>query len=274
MKIFVVFLLFLVLLLPTYSSAMSHEEMMQKIQDLSRQLEELKKQMDQMKSIDQVRDARVSAVERRAEEAVGKWSWLTISGEYRFRLDSLRGDVHDYMQYNPFSTPYTVPDYPMPGMSTLFLVSPVDGHTVKNESVLFNRFRLNLNAQATENINFKSRLVMNKVWGHETMSPIQGSFFGDRAFGPFDGTVGHVPEDNTLRVDYVYATWSNIFDSPVWFSIGRRPSTEGVPGNFKLNTEKVGTAGVPCFLVDYAFDGLTLGVAPDIPALPGAYAKL
>jgi hypothetical protein len=36
----------------------------------------------------------------------------------------------------------------------------------------------------------------------------------------------------------------------------------------------MGTAGIPSIMVDYAFDGMTLGFAPDIEALPGAYAKL
>ena len=31
---------------------------------------------------------------------------------------------------------------------------------------------------------------------------------------------------------------------------------------------------MPSLLVDYAFDGMTLGYAPDIDALPGAYAKI
>ena len=39
------------------------------------------------------------------------------------------------------------------------------------------------------------------------------------------------------------------------------------------NTEKIGTAGTPGLLVDYAFDGGTLGVAPDIDALPRACCK-
>jgi hypothetical protein len=115
---------------------------------------------------------------------------------------------------------------------------------------------------------------MYKIWGHETETPVQGNFFADRAFGPFDGTVAHVPSDNLLRVDQAYATWSNIGNAPVWFSVGRRPSTGGRPSNIRMNTEPGGTAGVPAFLVDYAFDGMTLGVAPDIDRLPGSYAKL
>ncbi len=115
---------------------------------------------------------------------------------------------------------------------------------------------------------------MYKVWGHQTETPVQGQYFADRAMGVFDGSIGHVPESSNLIVDYAFATWSNIAGQPIWFSVGRRPSTGGVPTNLRQNVERTGTAGVPGFLIDYAFDGMTFGVAPDIEALPGAYAKL
>ncbi len=101
-----------------------------------------------------------------------------------------------------------------------------------------------------------------------------GQFFADRFGATNDGTVGHVPEDSIMRVDYAYATISNIFNAPVWFSVGRRPSTGGIPSNIRQNNEKMGTAGIPSLMVNYAFDGMTVGVAPDIDALPGFYAKL
>jgi hypothetical protein len=150
----------------------------------------------------------------------------------------------------------------------------VKSYDVKNDSLMTNRFGLNLKANALEDVTVKARLIMYKVWGHETSSPVNGSFFADRASGPNDGTVGHIPEDNTLRVDYAYATWGNIGEMPVWFSVGRRPTTGGIPTNIRNNTEKVGTAGVPGILVDYAFDGATLGYAPDITPMPGAFLKL
>lgn len=189
-------------------------------------------------------------------------SWLQISGDIRSRFDSLAGTVHDYVKFTPNTTT-------PPGTFT-----PTPGYDVKNDALLMNRFGLNLKANALEDVTVKARLVMYKVWGHETSTPFNGDFFADR-FGsqPNDGTIGHVPFDNALRVDYAYATWSNIGDAPVWFSIGRRPSTGGVPSNLRQNTEKVGTAGIPAIMVDYAFDGLSLGYAPDIEALPGAYAK-
>jgi hypothetical protein len=185
-------------------------------------------------------------------------SWLQIGGDYRFRYDMLKG---------------TVPSYMDTGMITGTL-GPQNGYSVKNDALMLNRFGLNLKAEAMEDVTVKARLLMYKVFGHETSTPIQGQYFGDRAMGTNDGTVGHVPSDNALRVDYAYATVSNIFDAPAWFSVGRRPSTGGIPSNVRQNQEKMGTAGIPSIMVDYAFDGMTVGFAPDIEALPGAYAKL
>lgn len=192
--------------------------------------------------------------------AVDEDKWLEIGGDYRFRFDSLNGTVHEYYQIIPS------------GMGGG--VMPVPEYDVKNDSLLTNRFGLNLKANALEDVTVKARLLMYKVWGHETEGPVQGMFFADRAMGVFDGSIGHVPESANLIVDYAYATWSNIAEMPLWFSVGRRPSTGGVPTNLRQNIEKTGSAGVPGFLIDYAFDGLTIGVAPDIEMLPGAYAKL
>jgi uncharacterized protein DUF3373 len=60
----------------------------------------------------------------------------------------------------------------------------------------------------------------------------------------------------------------------MWFSVGRRPSTGGASSNLKLNEPKPGNGGTPSLLVDYAFDGMTLGYAPDWDGWPGAYAKI
>ena len=272
MRKFIIFFLAFVLFIPAGAFSASQEDIEKKIQDLNSQLEDLKKQVGSMKTQEMFQDKRLASAEEKADDVESKWSWLTIGGEYRFRIDSLKGDVNNYMQYDPGAT-YTVPDYPMPGMSTDFRSTPTEEHTVKNDSVMTNRFRLKVNAQVYDNLSVKSRLSMYKVWGHGSMDPVQGNYFADRAMGPFDGTSGYVPQDNTLRVDYAFATWSNIAETPVWFSIGRRYSTQGVPTNIRQNNEKIGTAGVAGHLIDYAFDGLTLGYAPEIEALPGAYAK-
>ncbi len=199
--------------------------------------------------------------------AADETPWLDIGGDYQYRFDSLKGKVHEYYNFAD------VLSWQLGGMTTP-PPATVKGYDVKNDSLMTNRFGLNLKANALEDVTVKARFVMYKVWGHETSTPADGSFFSDRATGANDGTVGHIPQDNTFRVDYAYATWSNIGEMPLWFSVGRRPTTGGIPTNIRNNEEKVGTAGVPGIMVDYAFDGATVGYAPDIAVMPGAFAKL
>jgi hypothetical protein len=183
-------------------------------------------------------------------------SWLSIGGDYRFRIDSLRGDVPEYWQFG--------------GPTVMPVLTP--GFEPKNDTLMTNRFGLNLRARATRDVTVWTRLLMYKTSGNITDRATNAGFFADRAFA-LDGTLGHVPIDNTLRVDQVFATWNNIAGQPIWFSVGRRPSTGGSPLHLRQNNDRPGNGGVPGLLVDYAFDGMTLGYAPELDALPGAYAK-
>jgi hypothetical protein len=185
-------------------------------------------------------------------------SWFEIGGDYRLRYDNLKGTVHDYLQITDAQRS----------------ILAVPGYSVKNDSLFLNRFGLNVKAQATENISVKSRIIMYKVWGHQSMGPAEGNFFVDRASGPFDGTIGHVPADSTLYWDQAYATWSNIGGAPVWVTAGRRPTTGGAPTNLRQNLEDRNPAGSPGIMMDYAFDGALLGFSPKIDFLPGSYAKI
>ncbi len=153
----------------------------------------------------------------------------------------------------------------------------IPAYKPKNNSIYSNRFGLDLSAKATQDVSVNAHLAMYKVFGAEDETAITNAgsapFFADRV-GVFDGTLSRVPSSSLLNVDRVYATWSNIADKEIWFSVGRRPSTAGAPSNLRLNNPRPGNGGTPSLLVDYAFDGMTLGYAPDIDALPGAYAKV
>ncbi len=146
-----------------------------------------------------------------------------------------------------------------------------------NDSLYTNRFGLDLKVKATQDVTVNVRLLAYKVFGSQDSNSITGNggtpYFADRV-GVFDGTLGHIPSSSFLNVDRAYATWSNILELPMWFSIGRRPATDGAPLNFKNNTNPPGNGGTPALLVNYAFDGMTLGIAPDFEMLPGFYAKV
>ncbi|MBW4056464.1 MAG: DUF3373 domain-containing protein [Proteobacteria bacterium] len=218
-------------------------------------------------------------VKRVEDKSLSKW--LSIGGDYRFRVDSLHGQTVNYANAlsvqsylsNPVNgvSPTTGPTQAQMGAALNF--ANVPAYKPKNETLYTNKFDLDLHAKATQDVTVNVRLAMYKTFGSQSDSATTGNYFADRV-GVFDGTLGHVPSSSLLDVDRAYATWSNIADQPVWFSVGRRPSTNGAPSNLKMDNERPGNGGTPSLLVDYAFDGGTLGWAPDIDMLPGAYAKV
>ena len=303
----------LLIALATPAAALADEQALQKkVDDLTRKVEKLE------------------------DKSLSKW--LSISGDYRFRLDSLRGQTKAYTDVNGtfnnaarllqadfFGNPSTTPGSsaffggPPFNMSTAGALTTlmkfqqdmgavrtynqanaffdpaqnpvnaglkqafagfgvqVPAYKPKNDTLYTNRLGINMNAKATKDISVNVRLLAYKTFGSQDDSAVTNGgstpFFADRV-GVFDGTLGHVPSSSLLSVDRAYATWSNIAEQPVWFSVGRRPSTDGAPSNLRTNNERPGNGGTPALLVDYAFDGMTVGWAPDIDALPGAYAKV
>jgi hypothetical protein len=286
---------------------------------------------------EQALQTRIDELTRKVEKLEDKTlsKWLTIGGDFRFRLDSLRGETKAYRDVNNtfnnaanalqadfFANPSTVAGsssyFGAPqaggfstagalsalmqfqqGMNSVktynqanqFLTSPAAGligglatfpgqvpaYKPKNDTLYTNRLGIDLHAKATKDVTVNVRLLAYKTFGSQDDSAVTNGgstpFFADRV-GVFDGTLGHIPSSSLLDVDRAYATWSNIADQPIWFSVGRRPSTNGAPSNLRLNNERPGNGGTPALLVDYAFDGMTIGWAPDIDALPGAYAKV
>jgi opacity protein-like surface antigen len=280
--------------LPTGALA-AEADLQVKIDKLTQQMEDLKGQ-----------------VERIEDKSLGKW--LSIGGSYQFRMDSLHGKVKGYTDamgtfenvagayamspggnlmvlqmlqddmakvtkvsgINAFMAKYTGA---YGGFAVFDNMTPanmemVPAYKPKNETLYTNKFNLDLKAKATQDVTVNVRLGMYKVFGSQDDNAVTGNaYFADRT-GVFDGTLGHVPSDGKLNVDRAYATWSNILEQPIWFSVGRRPSTDGAPTNLKSNNERPGNGGTPALLVNYAFDGMTLGYAPDIEMLPGFYTKI
>jgi len=132
-----------------------------------------------------------------------------------------------------------------------------------NDTLWTNRVRVNLRAKATEDVEFKARLAMYKSWGMEN-NPVDytaNAGMGGGAFMlnslSFDGSSTRQPEDNALRVDRAFMNWNSIGGSPVWFSIGRRPTSDGPPSQFRMGVQD--RLATPVSYMDFPFDGLTLG---------------
>lgn len=130
----------------------------------------------------------------------------------------------------------------------------VPGYSDDNSILYTSRLRLQMKAQVGENVNFEGRLGMYKVWGDSTGVQV---FNGAPTSIGWDGTTVGVPNSDILRVERAYFTWSDIGGAPVYASIGRRPSTGGIPLNFRDDEMRAGTP--PGGLFNYQYDGLTLG---------------
>ncbi|MGV1100473.1 DUF3373 family protein [Thiovibrio sp. JS02] len=144
---------------------------------------------------------------------------------------------------------------------------PTAAQDYDNDTIWTNRFRMDMRVKALENVEFKGRVAMYKAWGMQN-NPVDYSYNNGMGGGPFalggymtafDGATTRNPSDSILRVDRAFVNWNNIADSPVWFSIGRRPTTDGPPANLKLGSDE--RMATPTAVMDWPFDGISVGYA-------------
>lgn len=203
-----------------------------RLQSLTRQLEDLQ--------------AQVSDMDEKSEE----WdmaSRIKLSGDFRARGDYRQADTAAYV---PMLMQNAAGQYIMNTTGAQMAASEAN-----NDTVFTNRFRLNMRVKATENVEVKARLAMYKTWGMQTMASGMGNQFGF----PIDAVATREAKDSILRVDRVFANWNNIGGYPVWFSVGRRPTTDGPPSHLRLNMDK--RMATPTAYMDWPFDGVSVGYA-------------
>lgn len=208
--------------------------------DLERKIEELSMQLDQLKA--QMAESTTNRVSKddfndltdtvgELEDRSDSWDLaarINFYGDYRARLDS-------------------------------YQATKASGQKFSNDTLLTNRFRLNMRVKATENLEFKARLAMYKAWGTPTTVRGAGQNGNGQVFPMWDGNSTRNPSDNALRVDRAFVNWNNIGGAPVWFSIGRRPTTDGPPAQIRMGTDE--RMATPISYMDWPFDGISLGYA-------------
>ncbi len=130
----------------------------------------------------------------------------------------------------------------------------VNTYNADNGILYTNRLRLQMDAKVADNVDFQGRLSMYKVWGDSTGVQV---FNGQATTMNIDGTTSRVPNSDIVRVERAYFNWKNIGGLPIYLSIGRRPSTAGVPLNYRQDEPRGGTPMGS--LINYQFDGATFG---------------
>lgn len=114
-----------------------------------------------------------------------------------------------------------------------------------------NRFRLNMDANISDSLSFHGRLAVYKNWGDSDITTYTTYNDMNRAHWP--GTSG-------VKLDRAYIDWVPDFVIPVSVTVGRHPSTEGPPQEYKENRSRQAT--YPSLLFDSENDGIvvTLGL--------------
>lgn len=222
------------LVLPTFTMAAGETnvaELERKIEEMARQLEELRAAMTAQAEKNKALSEDVETIGSNVEsldERSDDWdlaSRFKLDGDFRTRLDFYNAD-------------------------TIF------GRNVDNDTIWTNRFRLNMHVNATENVEFKGRLAMYKTWGNQSAFANEG----DPIFPLFDGNVTRTPTGSSaLYVDRAFVNWNNIAGLPMWFSIGRRPTTDGPPAQYRMGVDD--RLATPMAFMDWPFDGLSVGYA-------------
>jgi hypothetical protein len=263
---------------PAAAFAASTDQLEQRIEELTRELNQLKAQMQEVKDNNE-------EMSDQFEEKSEKWdqaSRFQFSGDFRSRLDYVRTETPAY--YSAFDVADTLvanaaaagqiaalqnffalpPDQraaALPGFGPFLAGVPITPAKVyQNDTDLTNRLRLNMRVKVLENVEFKGRLAMYKAWGMQNNPLIQ------EPFGPytlnslsFDGNVTRQPGSSALYVDRAFVNWNNIAGLPIWFSIGRRPTTDGPPEQLRLGADE--RLATPIAYMDYPFDGISMGYA-------------
>ncbi len=292
------------ILVPAYAlAAPSTADLAQQIQMLTQQLQTLQEQVAQVQELSDDNADSVELMENKSEiwDDRGRFEF---SGDYRFRMDYSDTDTPAYwspgtvagamVNAGMLSTGYTVTDIQNAvagfkqgaasnNMSTGEMLnwmltgnpfdysSMEDNNNYKNDVLYTNRFRLGMKFKVAEKLTFDGRMAMYKSWGNQSNPTSNGPYYIN-SFSEMDGQTTRQPSDSVLRVDRAYINYTNIADLPIWFSVGRRPTTDGPPSHIRLGTGK--RMATPISFMNYAFDGASLGMVFDNPFDFMGYSKI
>lgn len=271
---------------PATALAASADQLQQRIDTLTQELNQLKAQVQQVKDSNQ-------QLNDQFQDKSKKWdlaSRFQLSGDFRSMGVYDRTDTPAY--YSAFDvantmvgaltapasaggyglTPQQVTAFFKQNPATLrtlipqFNVPLTQGTQVtpskkyKNDTEMTNRLRLNLRVKVMENVEFKGRLAMYKAWGMQS-NPLAETPYGPSTLDSmsFDGNMTRQPGSSALYVDRAFVNWNNIAGLPMWFSVGRRPTTDGPPSQLRLGADE--RLATPIAYMDYPFDGIDVGYA-------------
>lgn len=224
--------------------------MYEQIQALKAQIEALEKKINEQKTTT-VNEGRIQKIEKKLAlvDKTAKSAKMQSAG------DNIKWDVDFRTQVDNIQYKHA------------------DGSKSENNALLTNRLWLGAKYKADDNSSFHSKLSYNKAFG-DTANHSQSNT--NPGYADFDWVTNENATDNTIKLKEAYwlYTQDKLFgkDIPWAASIGRRPSTDGLPINLRNDQQ----ANSPLsHVVDVEFDGFSVKFdTDDLTGLTGSWFKI
>lgn len=238
-----------------------NKEMYNQIQALKAQVEALEKKMaEQQKAQTQkvepvqtpiVDEKRIEKIEKKLDSV----SKTATAAKVQSAGDNLKWDVD-------FRTQVDNIQYKL-----------ADGSKAENDALLTNRLWLGAKYKADDNSSFHGKLSYNKAFG-DTANHSQSNT--NPGYADFDWVTNENATDNTVKVKEAYWLYSKerLFsaDIPWTVSVGRRPSTDGLPINIRNDQQPNSPLS---HVVDVEFDGFSVKFdTQSLIGLTGSWFKI
>ncbi|MCF8030348.1 MAG: DUF3373 family protein [Desulfohalobiaceae bacterium] len=241
------------------------KDLEQRIEELQQQVDELQK--EQQEDTESLKE-RVSQTERHTAADKVELSVEMEPRLWSIHMQDARSSYGTLQEMMPMLEGNTYSDQEIQGMLKGIEPSEVD---VDNDAVRTLRFRLRMDSQVNENLRFAGRLAAYKVWGDSVGINFNRAGMQDVSM---DGTTASNPHGNTIRLERAYFVYDNEIGQVPWYiSVGRRPSTEGPPLQYKKNLPAQGGSPM-AHIINWEFDGASLHFdLSEMTGVPGADIK-
>jgi hypothetical protein len=265
---------------PVVLAADDVQTLKEQLNSMSQQMEELQKKIDAMEAAESDKKEQLEEMDERLNKAELHTATDKISFgiDFRTRADSIH---YKDVRYAPLSvhnmllgmSGLTLSEIQanIAGAAAAGMIPPVDTYDIDNDIIYTNRLRLEMKAKINDQLDFAGRLAAYKVFGDST-----GVNFNQRGLGDvtFDGTTSSLPHGDTIHLERVYFNYKNYVGSvPINLSLGRRPSTEGPPLEYR-NYSLEGGSPIAS-VINWQYDGASLNFGlEDVTDIPGLAIKL
>ncbi len=285
-------ILALFLALPAVSwAADDTQALRQQMDAMKKQMETLQKKLDQMEaqSAKQAEDAQEIEERLNKAELHTATDKLSFGVDFRTRADSIHYNnirVAPSSVVNSFFTPIPVlPGDPpgfnggtlaqiqggIAGMAAAGMIPAAEQVDADNDIIYTNRLRLEMKSRINSQLTFAGRLAAYKVFGDSSGVKFNQGSLGDITF---DGNTSSLPHGDTIHMERAYLNYKfNTETVPINLSLGRRPSTEGTPLEYRNNSLEGGSPLAT--VINWQYDGMSLTFGlEDVTGIPGASVKI